>query len=294
MKLKIGSRKSPLAKAQAQQVAAELQRRHPDLAVEWVWITTSGDRIRDRPLSQAGGKGLFVKEIEQALLDGAIDVAIHSGKDVPAALASGLEIVATPQRGDPFDVLCLNAGISFNPQTFAGRIGTGSLRRRLQLREWAPAAAVEGLRGNIDTRLSKVSGGQLDAVVLAAAGLQRLQVQWTGQILRLEQMLPAIGQGTLAIEARADAAAIHELLQSVHDLATWRSFLAERAVLTALGGDCFTPLAAYARIEGSQWRITAAHWLGGEAKRHGIDLSGDDPVALGQEAGRRLLQAGRA
>lgn len=290
MKLRIGSRKSPLAKAQAEQVAAQLKHAHLGLTVEWVWITTSGDRIRDRPLHQAGGKGLFVKEIEHALLAGVIDIAIHSGKDLPAKLAPGLQVVATPKRANPFDVLCLRASAAFEASTFSGRIGTGSLRRSLQLRQLLPAAQVEGLRGNVDTRLNKVASGQLDAVVLAAAGLERLQINWTGQQIQLEAMLPAIGQGTLAIEAREGDANLGQLLAVVHDAVTWQSFLAERAVLTALGGDCFTPLAAYARPEREGWRLSAAYWAGTPAQRYDVDLEGVDPLQLGQRAGQQLLQ----
>lgn len=295
MRLRIGSRKSPLAQAQARQTVAELVAAHPDVDVEWVWITTSGDRFRDRSLAAIGGKGLFLKEIEEALLAGTIDLAIHSGKDVPAMVAPGLTLAATPRRASPWDVLCAAPGVTVDTILAGGRIGTGSTRRTAQLRYWAPQARIVPIRGNVETRLNKVMAGELDAVVLAAAGLERLNVAWTGAITPLTWMVPAVGQGTLALETRADDVAVRERLAAIHDAATWTAFLAERAVLAALGGDCFTPLGAYATLEGDEVLLRAGLWPTGGGP--GCMLERRAPAAaavdLGSELGQALLEASR-
>lgn len=294
MKLRVGSRKSPLAKAQAQAVIADVQAKNPALKVEWVWLTTTGDRIRDRPLSEVGGKGLFLKEIEQALAAGQIDVAIHSGKDIPADLAPGLKIVATPKRANPYDVLCLQTEPD-RLADIAGTIGTGSRRRQFQVRESMPQADIVPLRGNVGTRLAKVANGDMTGVILAAAGIDRLGVTWAGSKIELRQMLPAVAQGTLAIEARAEADAIAELFSSVHDAMTWKTFLAERAVLRAVEGDCFTPLAAFATVDAAgMLELTAALWSDDGHLVWRAQGRGDDPELLGRNIGQQLLKrAGR-
>ena len=288
MKLRIGSRKSALARAQASALIEQLVRHRPEVEPEWVWITTTGDRIRDRPLEAVGGKGLFLKEIEQALLDRTIDVAIHSGKDVPAELPDGLALIATPRRASPWDVLLSREPVDSGQEL---TVGTGSRRRRFQLVRQFPAARIEALRGNIDTRIAHVREGRLDAVVLAEAGLQRLGVAWNGVQHRLTSMLPAVAQGTLAVEAVANRDDLRELFSAVHDQETARTFAAERATLAAIEGDCFTPFAAFARHEDEdrQLRLDAALWDDEGALLGRVSLVGDDAEALGNEAGQLLL-----
>ncbi|RMF11854.1 MAG: hydroxymethylbilane synthase [Candidatus Dadabacteria bacterium] len=288
MKLRIGSRRSALARAQAQALIETLVRLRPDVQPEWVWITTTGDRVRDRPLDAVGGKGLFLKEIEQALLADQIDVAIHSGKDIPAQLPDGLELIATPRRASPYDVL-----LSRNPVEASQKltVGTGSRRRGFQLTQLFPRARIEPLRGNVDTRIGHVREGRLDAVVLAEAGLQRLGIEWDGAALRLETMLPAVAQGTLAVEARASREDLRELFRVVHDPETERTFRAERATLAAIDGDCFTPFAAFAQqFDDGRLVLDAALWDDGGQLRGRVRVEGNDPEALGATAGGRLLR----
>jgi hydroxymethylbilane synthase len=248
----IATRGSQLALWQAEHTRARLVAAEPELHVDLNVITTSGDRILDVPLAKVGGKGLFVKEIEQALLAGEADVAVHSMKDVPAELAPGLALVAVSAREVPWDALCLRA-----PGTLAGlprgaRVGTSSLRRQCQLLAQRPDLEVCMLRGNVPTRLRKLDEGELDAIVLAAAGLTRLGLrERITELLPPEVSLPAVAQGVLGFETRADdAASIARVRRAVHDPREERRVAAERAFLLAMGGSCQTPLAAHARYEG--------------------------------------------
>ena len=246
--LRIGTRGSALALWQAGWVKTQLENLWPGLRVELVPIKTSGDKIQDVSLAKIGGKGLFVKEIEEALLSGAIDLAVHSVKDLPAELPAGLALSAIPEREDPRDVLITRHGETLTELPAGTRVGTSSLRRQALLLHGNPGLRVETLRGNVDTRLRKQREGIVDAVVLAMAGLKRLGlVPEHGQVLDEEIFLPAIGQGALGIETRADDQVI-ALVQPLHHHATAVAVSAERAFLNHMGGSCRTPLAAKGRV----------------------------------------------
>jgi hydroxymethylbilane synthase len=253
MKLTIGTRKSPLAMTQARLVAGWLIERHPGLSVDLLPVTTKGDRILDAPLAQVGGKGLFVKEIEEGLLEGRADLAVHSLKDVPAELPAGLTIVAVPAREDPRDVLVCRGAKNLADLPPGARVGTSSLRRAAQLLYHRPDLAIVGLRGNLETRLRKLEEQGLDAAVLAAAGIirQNLGDRITAW-LEPAEFLPAVGQGALAIETRVDDDRTNDLVRVLDDLDTRTAVAAERAFLSRLEGGCQVPLACLARLEGGR------------------------------------------
>lgn len=243
--VRVGTRGSPLALSQTRWVVEQFSPR----LVEIVVIKTSGDRLAQAPLADLGGKGLFVKEIEEELLNGQVDFAVHSLKDLPAEIPPGLCLAALPQREDPRDVLVSRSqgGIDALPKRAV--VGTGSLRRRVQLLASRPDLTVEPIRGNVDTRLRKLESGAFDAVVLAAAGLNRLGVSPEGaHWLPPEEFIPAVGQGILAIEARQGDSATLDLLGDLDHAETRQRALAERAFLLRLGGSCRTPVAAHADI----------------------------------------------
>ena len=246
MKLTYATRRSQLALAQCRAFVKRLAGAHPELEMIELQVVTTGDRIQDRPLSEVGGKGLFVKEIEEALLERRADLAVHSIKDVPGLLPEGLLIACIPAREDPRDVLVApkHGGLAQLPQ--GAKVGTSSLRRAVSLRAARPDLDIVPMRGNVDTRLRKVDAGECDAIVLARAGLVRLglEARVTG-ILEPEVSLPAVGQGALGIECRADDEATRALLTALHDEPTSRCVAAERGVMVALEGDCKTPLGAY-------------------------------------------------
>lgn len=247
------TRKSALALAQSRAFAALVRAANPRLELEENQITTSGDRIQDRPLAEIGGKGLFTKEIEEALLDGSADFAVHSIKDVPATLPEKLHIACIPKREDPRDVLVSPKFGTLASLPKGAKVGTSSLRRASMLRAARADLVIAPLRGNVDTRLRKVDAGEADAIVLARAGLVRLGLEARAtEILDPRVCLPAVGQGALGIEAREGDARVLAALKSLHDVVTATCVLAERGVLTALGADCKTPLAAYARREGDR------------------------------------------
>ncbi|MCC6996242.1 MAG: hydroxymethylbilane synthase [Deltaproteobacteria bacterium] len=261
MKLTIGTRGSALALWQANHVADLLRAREPGLTVELTIIKTKGDKIQDVALAKVGGKGLFVKEIEDALLGREVDLAVHSMKDVPAELPAGLVIAATSLRADARDALCVRAGVA---PSLAGlpegaHVGTSSLRRLCQLRAARPDLRISPLRGNVDTRLRKLEEGSYDAIVLAAAGLDRLGL--AGRIaVRLphDVMLPAIAQGALGLETRADdAATIARIRAALHHDDTAAAVLAERTLLGRLDGGCQTPIAAHATVSAGQLALSA-------------------------------------
>ena len=251
--LRIGTRGSPLALTQAAMVRVCLAAAH-GLAPERIeirTIKTTGDAIRDRPLSELGGKGLFTKEIEEALLDGRAHLAVHSLKDLPTELPEGLVLAAIPEREDPRDAM---VGRTLANLPLGAKVGTSSLRRAAQLRQLRPDLQVESIRGNLDTRLRKLDEGQYDAILLAAAGLKRLG--WgdrIAEILSPEQMCPAVGQGALAIEARAG----FEGVAMLDHADTRTAVLAERGVLGALGGGCQVPIGAYATVSEGRVHILA-------------------------------------
>ncbi|MGE0683239.1 MAG: hydroxymethylbilane synthase [Candidatus Binatia bacterium] len=255
--IRIGSRGSALALWQAEWVKARLHHFWPALAIEIVIIKTSGDKIQDVSLSTIGGKGLFVKEIEEALLADAIDLAVHSMKDVPAELPDGLIISAVPEREDPRDVLITKHGETLAELPAGTRVGTSSLRRQALLLALNPGLRVEMLRGNVDTRLRKQREGVVDATVLAAAGLKRLGiVPEHSCVLDDQEFLPAIGQGALGIETRREEAVI-DLVYPLHHKDTALTVAAERAFLRRIGGSCRTPLAAKGTVNGAMVHLRA-------------------------------------
>ncbi len=255
MRLTYATRKSALALAQCRAFVARLAGEHELVEKQ---VTTSGDRIQDRPLSEVGGKGLFVKEIEEALLDGSADFAVHSIKDVPSALPEKLHIACIPSREDPRDVIVSPKYGSLEALPKGATLGTSSLRRAVALLALRPDLKVVPIRGNVDTRLRKVDAGECDAIVLARAGLVRLGLQARAtQVLEPDVSLPAVGQGALGIEARIADAQVSAALAPLHDLETATCVAAERGVMSALEGDCKTPLAAYARRVGDDMELAA-------------------------------------
>ena len=244
--LRLATRKSALALAQSRMIAASLQRALPGLVVEEVHVVTQGDRVQDRSLAEIGGKGLFVKEIEEALLDGRADLAVHSMKDLPADLAPGLVIGAVPARESPWDLLVTRDGRALDALPQGARVGTSSKRREVMLRARWPDLDVQLLRGNIDTRLRKLTEGGYDAVILAEAGVRRLGLAVTAARLDGE-LVPAVAQGALALECRAGDEATAAMLQALHDRRAALETAAERAVMRALGGSCTVPMGALAR-----------------------------------------------
>jgi len=258
--LRIGTRGSPMALRQTALVRDRLLAAHPQLAapgaVEIVTIRTTGDRVQDRRLSEIGGKGLFTKEIEEALLAGQIDLAVHSLKDVATWLPDGLEIACVLPRADPRDVLLSAKAASLATLPGGARIGTASLRRQAQLLRRRPDLTVVPIRGNADTRIRKMAAGEVDALVLALCGLERLdQAHRATEILPREVMLPAVGQGALAIEARSGEDELRRLLEPLHDPTTAACVAAERAMLAALDGSCRTPIAGLAALDGDRLTI---------------------------------------
>ncbi len=245
MKIRIATRRSALALAQTRMMAAALKANTPGLEVEEVQMVTEGDRVQDRSLAQIGGKGLFIKELEAALLDGRADLAVHSMKDLPADLAPGLEISAVPERESPWDLLITNDGRALKDLAPNARLGTSSLRRQIQLRAVRPDLVVELLRGNVDTRLRKLREGAFDAIVLAEAGVKRLGLEVSA--VRLEGIVvPAIAQGALALETRIGDEATRECVRKLNHAESEVRAIAERAVLRAIEGSCTTPVGALA------------------------------------------------
>lgn len=249
--LVIGTRGSRLAIWQAEWVRARLKEIAPDIEVSLRRIKTSGDKVLDVPLAKIGGKGLFVKEIEEALIRGEIDLAVHSMKDVPVVLPDPLDILCVPPREDPRDVLISRESRSLDRLPERSRVGTSSLRRQAQLLRYRPDLTIEMLRGNLDTRLRKLKEGEFEALVVAAAGLRRMG--WTSEVteyLPPEISLPAIGQGALALEGRRSDAFVRALVAGLEDPATRTAVTAERALLERLGGGCQVPIAAHGTLEG--------------------------------------------
>jgi hydroxymethylbilane synthase len=255
-RLRLGTRGSQLALWQARHIAGRLEAAWPGLAVALETIKTSGDKIQEVPLAKLGGKALFVKEIEEALLDGNVDLAVHSMKDVPTDLPAGLRILAISQREDPLDVLISRTGTGFADLPRGARVGTSSLRRQAQLLHHRPDLEIIGLRGNLDTRLRKLATEGLDAIVLAAAGLRRLGLfDRVTEVLAPELSLPAIGQGALGIEVRVTSAerrepSIGQLVAVLDHADTHAAVDAERGFLRRLGGGCQVPFAAHASVVG--------------------------------------------
>ncbi len=251
-KVVVATRKSALALAQSRAFIARLAQLHPSIAFEELLVTTTGDVVQDRALSEIGGKGLFVKEIEEALLDRRADLAIHSLKDVPPQLLPSLSIECIPEREDPRDVLVTRSGLPLAELPPGSRVGTGSLRRRVQLLAYRRDIEVVAIRGNVDTRLRKCETGEVDAVVLARAGLNRLGLGARAtENIAPEVMLPAVGQGALGIEQRSDDHEVSELLAPLSHSDTKILVSAERGVMLAINGNCTTPVAAFGVRQGN-------------------------------------------
>jgi len=248
--IRIATRKSPLAMWQAEHVAAELKKAHPGLQVELLGMSTKGDRILDAPLAKIGGKGLFVKELEQGMLEGTADIAVHSMKDVPVELPEGLHLPIIMQREDPRDAFVSNNYASLDELPQGACIGTSSLRRQSQLSERRPDLIIKPLRGNVNTRLAKLDAGEFDAIILASAGLIRLGFsERIASFISAEQSLPAIGQGAVGIECRKDDERINSLLKPLHHEETAICVRAERAMNHRLNGGCQVPIAGYAELK---------------------------------------------
>ena len=290
------TRRSALALAQSRAFCERVRRAHPGLELLEKQVVTTGDRIQDRPLSEVGGKGLFVKEIEEALLDRSADFAVHSIKDVPAKLPPGLALRCIPKREDPRDVLVSPRHGTLAALPRGARVGTSSLRRAASLRAARPDLQIVPLRGNVDTRLRKVDAGEADAIVLARAGLVRLGLEARAtEILTPELSLPAVGQGALGIEAREGEDDVSSVLAALHDAETAICVVAERGVLAALGGDCKTPIAAFAlRDAGAFWlRASIAAPDGTRLRAAEVRApwpsSEDEAARIGAELGAKLL-----
>ncbi len=254
--LRIATRKSPLALWQAEHVAARLRELHSGLAVELVAMTTKGDKILDSPLAKVGGKGLFVKELEQGLLEGRADIAVHSMKDVPVEFPAGLFLPVVLKREDPCDAFVANRYALPEQLPAGARVGTSSLRRQVQLRAARPDLVIVDLRGNVNTRLAKLDAGEYDAIILACAGLKRLGL---GARIRARldpaQSLPAIGQGAIGIECRSDDPAVQALIAPLDHAETHARVRAERALNARLMGGCQVPVAGFATLQGGQLHL---------------------------------------
>ncbi|MCL6444280.1 MAG: hydroxymethylbilane synthase [Alicyclobacillus sp.] len=292
--IRVASRQSQLALAQTKWVIDAVRHVRPEWQFEIVPVVTQGDKVLDVALSKVGGKGLFVSEVEAALLDGRADFAVHSLKDVPAELADGLCLAAMPKREDPRDAWISRDGRTLEEMPRAVRVGTSSLRRVAQLRHVRPDLQVLPLRGNIDTRLRKLETEGLDAIVLAAAGLHRMG--WTDRItayLDIDVCLPAIGQGVLGIECRTDDAMLRDALEAISDPATVKAATAERALLAELNGGCQVPIAGYATVLPSG-DVSLTGLVAEENGEHVVTTTmiDADPSALGQAVAKRLMSMG--
>jgi hydroxymethylbilane synthase len=290
--LRLGTRASPLARWQSEWVASRLRER--GIPVDLVLMTTQGD-VKTGPLGQIGGQGLFTKEIQRALLDWKVDLAVHSLKDLPTDPIPGLAITAVPARESTADVLVSRRANRIAALPSEARVGTGSLRRKAQLLHLRPDLVIEDIRGNVETRVKRLEDGSFDAIVLAEAGLKRLGLaERIAAVIPREEMLPAIGQGALAIETRDDDASTRQLLAPLDDLETHHSVLAERALLAALRAGCLAPVGAFGRVEGGRLVLDAV--VLSPDGRQRLAASGSTELAaavsLGQQVAADLLAQG--
>ncbi len=297
-RIRIATRQSALALWQANFVKDQLQLRYPDYDISLVRKTTKGDILLDSPLSKIGGKGLFVKELETALLDNEADIAVHSLKDVPMDLPSGLELTCICERHSPFDAVVSNRYSSIDDLPQKAIVGTSSLRRQAQLLRYRPDLDVQSLRGNVNSRLQKLDDGQYDAIILAAAGLDRLGFsERITQLLNQQQSLPAVGQGAMAIETRSGEN-YAQLLSSLHHQPTTYCITAERALNKRLSGGCQVPIAAYATLDDeiNPQTITMNALVSNSQGTETIEVSGssscDDAEQLGKQLAEQLLSNG--
>lgn len=293
--IKIGTRGSKLALTQSSMIGEIIGKEYPDIDVDLVIIKTKGDKIIDSPLSKIGGKGLFVKEIEEALLESRVDIAVHSIKDVPAELPDGLGIPFFPEREDPSDAFLSVKYSRLDDLPGGAKVGTGSLRRSSQLLNIRPDIDIVPIRGNVDTRIKKLESGELDAILLAASGLNRL-----GLSSRIKQLLPpldfipAVGQGALGLEVRTDDAECNKILEFLNHPETALAVRAERAFLNRLEGGCQVPIGAHALIEGNQIIIhgMVSETDGSMIIRDNLTGSCEDPEQAGETLAERLLSRG--
>lgn len=293
--IRIATRKSPLAMWQAEHVAAELRRHHPQLQVEIIGMSTKGDRILNIPLANIGGKGLFLKELEEGLLEGRADIAVHSMKDVPPELPPGLQLPVIMERQDPCDAFISNhyASVAELPQ--GAHVGTASLRRQCQLLARRPDLRISVLRGNVNTRLAKLDAGDYDAIILAASGLQRLGLEARiRSIISAEDSLPAVGQGALGIECREGDERVLKLIEPLQHLPSQIRLQAERALSGRLQGSCQVPLGAYALLDDGELYLRGLIGTpdGKQVIRGEIRGAPAQAAALGTKLGDELLARG--
>ena len=297
MLIRIATRKSALALWQAEHVAAELRRLDDVEDVELVPLSTRGDEILDRSLQKIGGKGLFIKELEVAMQEGAADIAVHSMKDVPAEMPEGFCVAAVLQRANHADALVAGDHRTLADLPDSARVGSSSLRRQAQLRMLRPDLLIEPLRGNVNTRLAKLAAGDYDAIILAAAGLERLGLQsHISRQFTTDEMLPAAAQGVIGIECLSDRSDLRAILEKLNHSRTAHTTLAERTIALALQANCQSPVATYATIDDDQLKLTALVALpdGSRSLRESLDGNADDAEAIGERLAARLLEQGAA
>ncbi len=293
--LRIATRKSKLALWQTEHVAERLRERYPELEVSLVPLSTRGDEVLDRSLAEIGGKGLFLKELERAILDGQADIAVHSLKDVPAGPSSDFDLAAFLPRGDWRDWWITRDGVRPEDLPAGSKVGTASLRRQSQLLARCPHLKVVTVRGNVQTRLAKLDSGEVDALILAAAGLQRLEIEREYTLpLEPPSFLPSAGQGVVVVQCRAGEEETRELLHPLNCPDTVATMRAERAVVAELGGDCRMPLAAFAQLEQGRIRLDARLASPDGSEVLDASVSGDVNEAgdLGRKAAHSLLDQG--
>ena len=291
----IGTRQSLLALWQSNHIASLLRKQYPDCQVNLKKIVTKGDRILDVPLAQIGGKGLFTKEIETELLDGTVDLAVHSLKDMPTVLPEGLCLTAITTRANVGDAFVSNKYASFSKLPQGAVLGTSSLRRKAQLLAVRPDLKIVDLRGNVDTRLRKLDEGQMDAIILAAAGLERLgHADRIREIIPTTVCLPAVGQGALAIECHSDNKEVRDMLAFLNDLPTKQATDAERAFLGLIEGGCQVPIGVHAEVENDNVKIEAviASLDGSKVLRNNITGPAVNAADLGRKLGQQMLAEG--
>lgn len=293
--LKIATRQSPLALWQAEHIRARLEAMHADLTVELVTFVTQGDKILDTPLAKIGGKGLFVKELEAALIDGRADLAVHSMKDVPMALPEGLSLAVICEREDPFDAFVSNHYASFTDLPQGAKVGTSSLRRKCQILKARPDLEIIDLRGNVGTRLSKLDNGQYDAIILASAGLKRLGLaERIRHTIQPDVSLPAVGQGALGLECRSQDHAVLDLILPLMHAETNVCVRAERAFNAYLEGGCQVPIAGYATLQNGQLQIEGrVGSVDGQTILKAVQYGAPEQAEmLGEELAKALLAQG--
>ena len=295
MRIRIATRGSPLALWQARHIAQALRDLHPGVDVELVQVETTGDQVRDQPLSQIGGDGLFTKEVQRALKDGRADVAVHSLKDLPTEAVPGILLATVPARGSTGDAFVSKKHRRFADLPKGAIVATGSLRRQAQIRWRRPDLKLTGIRGNVETRLKKLEEGTLDAIILAQAGLERLNLaDAIAEVLDQAWMLPAVGQGALGIECRSNDEPVKGLLGGLDDASTRASVLAERALLRTLGGGCSLPVGALTQVRSQTLELRGVLLDPTGLNRLEAAAAGSvaEPESLGRQVGEDLLKKG--